>query len=162
MIEIERKYTVQTEKLLPLLPTLTPVTIRQGYLSDGPDGKTIRVRTKGANAFLTIKGKTEGISRSEFEYEIPVEDAIQLLEQFCPKSLYKDRYTLLHDGKTWEIDVFHQALEGLIVAEVELNDETETVALPEWVLAEVSDDHRYFNVFLINSKWENGELITLE
>lgn len=157
MKEIERKFLVNNS-VKDVLVHSDSVSIRQGYIMDAPDGKTVRVRTKGSKAFLTIKGKTTGISRTEFEYEIPVDDALYLLDHFCPKTLHKDRYKTEHAGKTWEIDVFHGNLEGLIVAELELQSEEESFELPEWVSKEVSDDKQYFNVYLINACWENGIL----
>lgn len=157
MKEIERKFLVN-DTVKDVLVHSEPVSIRQGYIMDAPDGKTVRVRTKGPKAFLTIKGKTTGISRTEFEYEIPVDDALHLLDHFCPKTLHKDRYKTEYAGKTWEIDVFHGYLEGLIVAELELQSEEESFELPEWADKEVSDDQRYFNVYLINSHWKNGVL----
>jgi CYTH domain-containing protein len=113
-------------------------------------GKTVRVRTKGEKGYLTIKGKTTGITRAEFEYEIPLEHALELLTNFCDKTLSKERYTLTFKEKIWEIDVFHGALEGLIVAEIELEDEAEIFEKPEWILDEVSYDPRYYNSQLVN------------
>lgn len=155
MLEIERKYLVGP-RIHEVLRYLQPKAIRQGYISEGPDGKTVRVRTKGSKGFLTIKGKTSGISRTEFEYEIPYEDAMQLLDSFCPAVLTKDRYVLEVASRTWEIDVFHGPLEGLIVAEAELESEDEELHLPDWIAEEVSHDPRYFNVSLIGARLENG------
>ncbi|MNY45444.1 hypothetical protein D3C86_1805470 [compost metagenome] len=109
----------------------------------------MRVRTKGEKGYLTIKGKSEGISRDEFEYEIPHEDALQLLTNFCPKFLEKERFELIVGEKKWEIDLFHGKLEGLIVAEIELESEEETFELPAWIDREVSDDVQYYNSKLI-------------
>lgn len=148
MQEIERKFLVNTA-ITSALADLTPQAIRQGYLLDAPDGKTIRVRTKGTKGFLTIKGPTTGISRTEFEYEIPLEDALDLLENFCGTCLHKDRYAPVVGGKHWDVDVFHGKLEGLIVAEIELESEDEEFERPEWLDKEVSDDARYYNVNLL-------------
>ena len=148
MTEIERKFLVN-DQIQTLLPTLEGVSIRQGYLLDSPDGKTVRVRTKGTKGFLTIKGPSEGISRTEFEYAIPHDEAEQLLNHFCAQVLSKVRYTTVHEGKTWEIDVFHGKLSGLIVAEIELEHENESFALPDWAAEEVSHDPAYYNVNLI-------------
>jgi adenylate cyclase len=150
MQEIERKFLVK-ESIQTVLQQLEPKAIRQGYIMDGPDGKTVRVRTKGSKGFLTIKGKTTGISRAEFEYEIPLEEARVLLDQFCGLTLSKDRYAVEAGGKTWDVDVFHDKLEGLIVAEIELETEDEAFELPEWAGREVSDDVRYYNVQLIKA-----------
>lgn len=148
MQEIERKFLVN-ERIHELIPDLSGKQIRQGYIMDSPDGKTVRVRTKGDKGFVTIKGKSIGITRSEFEYEIPLADAEMLLDTFCPAVLSKTRYTHVVDGKMWEIDVFHGKLAGLIVAEIELKSEDETVTIPDWVAEEVSDDPSYYNSNLI-------------
>ncbi len=153
--EIERKFLVKPDVWkAPAGGT----TIRQGYLSSVKE-RVVRVRTKGPKAFLTIKGLTKGISRSEFEYEIPVEDADVLLTNLCEQPLIeKTRYKEMHLGHTWEIDVFFGANEGLIVAEVELTDEKEQLTLPAWAGEEVSSDPRYFNSNLIANpycKWGN-------
>lgn len=148
MKEIERKFTVKPS-VLEVLSFLAPKKIQQGYLMDEA-GKTVRVRTKGEKGYLTIKGKTTGITRAEFEYEIPLEHALELLTNFCAKTLSKERYTLTFKEKIWEIDVFHGALEGLIVAEIELEDEAEIFEKPEWILDEVSYDPRYYNSQLVN------------
>lgn len=148
MKEIERKFLVN-DRIHAALANHEPKTIRQGYILDAEDGRTVRVRTKGIKGFLTIKGASEGISRSEFEYEIPYEDALALLDGFCPLTLEKDRYAITVGGKVWDVDVFHGKLAGLIVAEIELEDERERFELPEWAEKEVSDDARYYNVQLI-------------
>lgn len=147
MKEIERKYLVKNE-IHEVVKYLQSKKIKQGYISDS-DGKTVRVRTKGEKGYLTIKGKTEGISRDEFEYEIPHDDALKLLADFCPKFLEKERFELIVGEKKWEIDLFHGKLEGLIVAEIELESEEETFELPAWIDREVSDDAQYYNSKLI-------------
>lgn len=147
MKEIERKFLVNHE-LLDVIKYLQSKKIRQGYISD-IDGKTVRVRTKGEKGYLTIKGKSSGISRDEFEYEIPFEDANQLLQNFCPKVLEKERFDLIIGEKKWEIDIFHGKLEGLIIAELELESEDEVFELPGWIQEEVSDDVQYYNSRLI-------------
>jgi adenylate cyclase len=151
MQEIEHKFLV-TDAIRDVLRTLEPKSIRQGYILDDPSGKTVRVRTKGHKGFLTIKGKTTGITRSEYEYEIPFDDAEALLNDFCELTLVKDRYAVVFNGKTWDVDVFHGKLEGLIVAEIELENENESFELPPWAGKKVSDDPRYYNVNLIQRK----------
>ena len=148
--ETERKFLV-LPTIHEVLSGVSPNPICQGYIMDAPDGRTVRVRTKGDKGFLTIKGPSVGISRSEFEYEIPFAEAEALLADFCPKSLLKDRYELTYAGKLWEVDVFHGHLEGLIVAEIELEGADENFAFPDWLGKEVSDDDRYYNVQLINA-----------
>ena len=147
MKEIERKFLVKDE-LLDVVKYLQSKKIKQGYISDS-DGKTVRVRTKGEKGYLTIKGKSSGISRDEYEYEIPFEDASQLLTDFCPKFLEKERFELIIGEKKWEIDLFHGKLEGLIIAELELESEDEAFDLPSWIQEEVSNDPQYYNSNLI-------------
>jgi adenylate cyclase len=148
MKEIERKYLV-SDTISEVVKYLQSKKIRQGYISD-EDGKTVRVRTKGDKGYLTIKGKTVGISRDEFEYEIPFEDANQLLANFCAKVLDKERYELIVGEKKWEIDIFHGKLEGLKIAEIELESEEEEFELPGWIEKEVSSDVQYYNSKLID------------
>lgn len=140
-VEIERKFLVNsTQFLLGLEGT----EFKQGYLNR--EGATVRVRVAGEQGFLTIKGKTQGISRAEFEYPIPIKDAEAMLTTLCAlPPIEKTRYLINHANKCWEVDVFHGANQGLIVAEVELNSENEALALPEWVGADVSRETRYFN-----------------
>lgn len=145
-IEIERKFLVKPELWLTVNKG-TGQQYVQGYLLTEP-GKTIRVRIGGDQGFLTIKGATKGISRSEFEYEIPVAEAEQLLKQFCAALVAKTRYLIEHKGKHWEVDVFAGDNEGLVVAEIELAAEDEAFELPDWVDQEVSDDERYYNAYL--------------
>ncbi len=146
-MEIERKFLINTEKW-QVLNKPEPKLIIQAYLVNTPD-KTVRVRIKGTKGFLTIKGATTGISRSEFEYEIPIEDARQLIEQFAEKVIEKHRYEIHTDEHIWEVDVFHGNLEGLLLAEIELNSEDEAFSIPSWVGEEVSNDPEYFNAKLI-------------
>jgi adenylate cyclase len=139
--EIERKFLVADESWRDGTPG---VRIDQGYLSQDPE-RTVRVRVAGEHAWITIKGRTEGITRAEFEYAIPVEDAQDLLGLCLPSVIDKTRYEISHGGHLWEIDVFHGANLGLVIAEVELADEAISPDLPPWVGAEVSADARYFN-----------------
>lgn len=147
MKEIERKFLV-TQEVESVLVASSFKTIQQGYMYADSE-KTIRVRTKGDKGFLTIKGKTIGITRSEYEYEIPFEDAEAMLKKFCPKVLIKKRYEVIFSGKKWEIDVFEGKLSGLIVAELELSHEDETFDKPNWLGEEVSHDSSYINSNLI-------------
>lgn len=130
----------------------------QGYLNTDK-ARTVRVRLAGDRAFLTIKGKSEGISRAEYEYEIPHADASELLN-LCDSVIDKCRYTLEVLGLVWEVDEFFGANEGLVVAEVELKSETHSITLPDWVGEEVSGDWRYFNSSLIQNPyctWGNSK-----
>lgn len=146
-MEIERKFLVDAEKWQTISKP-EPKLIIQAYLVNTPY-KTVRVRIKGTKGYLTIKGPTSGISRTEFEYEIPLEDARELIEQFAEKVIEKHRYEIHHDNHIWEVDVFHGKLEGLLLAEIELNSEDETFSKPSWVSKEVSHDPEYFNAKLI-------------
>jgi adenylate cyclase len=129
--------------------------IAQGYLSTDPE-RTVRVRLYGNEGFLTIKGKGD-ITRAEFEYPIPAEDARHLLDHLCQRPvLSKHRYRITFEGRLWEVDEFHGANEGLVVAEIELPDEDTPFARPSWVGEEVTGDARYFNSRLVShpySEW---------
>ena len=140
-LEIERKFLVDAKKIAALNLT-GGEKISQGYLCTEP---TVRVRTKGARAFLTVKSANDGLIRHEYEYEIPVADAVEMLKLCAPRTLEKTRYKIEHGGKIWELDIFEGRHAGLILAEVELDSAEEKVELPEWIGAEVSDDERYYN-----------------
>jgi adenylate cyclase len=151
-IEIERKFLVNGEAWKDLA---TGTTYRQGYLSSEKE-RTVRVRTINDKGFLTIKGLTRGASRAEFEYDIPADDANQLLDELCLKPLIeKKRYKIQHDGLIWEVDAFFGENDGLIVAEVELESEDQVFTKPEWVGAEVTGDPRYYNANLIANPYKN-------
>ena len=120
----------------------------QGYLSTKPE-RVVRVRIAGVNATLTIKGVTNGLARDEFEYSIPIVDAERILRDLCPHPLIeKTRYRVTVRPHTWEVDVFHGVNEGLVVAELEVADESETFTMPPWIDREVSGDVRYSNTNL--------------
>ena len=142
-LEIERKFLVNPEKL-PAQILTGGEKISQGYLCVEP-ARTVRIRIKGSKGFLTIKSSNVGIVRKEFEYEIPLDDAQELLKLCAPNVLKKVRYKVEYVGKIWEVDIFSGRHEGLILAEVELNSADEFVDLPNWIEKEVSDDPRYFN-----------------
>jgi len=121
----------------------------QGYLSSS-EKVSIRIRSSGEKAYLNFKSATLGISRSEYEYEIPLADADEMLASFSEGPLIeKVRYFVKRGNHTWEIDVFEGANEGLVVAEIELKDEDEAFERPAWVGDEVSDNPRYYNVCLV-------------
>lgn len=141
-VEIERKFLVQRELWRP---RNDGVAYRQGYLSRAED-RIVRVRIAGRAAFLTIKGRTSSISRSEFEYPIPVGDAEIMLDRLCERPLIeKTRYEETCGGHIWTVDVFQGENDGLILAEIELGSEEEPFDRPGWLGREVSDDPRYFN-----------------
>lgn len=147
-LEIERKFLVD-EKKLPAQILNGGVKIAQGYLNVEP-ARTVRVRIKGERGFLTIKSANVGIVRKEFEYEIPLDDAQEILKLCAPRILEKVRYKIEYAGKIWEVDVFGGQNAGLILAEIELAAVDEEIILPDWVGAEVSEDKRYFNSNLVS------------
>ena len=143
--EIERKFLVDGAWTPPGAGT----AFEQGYLSSVAE-RTVRVRIEGDHAKLTIKGKTSGVSRSEFEYAIPVDDARTMLDELCERPvIVKRRHIVMHAGKKWEVDVFGGENAGLVIAELELASEDEAFEKPEWVRAEVSHDPRYYNSNLV-------------
>jgi CYTH domain-containing protein len=112
--------------------------------------RTVRVRIVGNRGFLTVKGLTKGIERTEYEYEIPVEDARSILTELCEKPVIeKKRCRIEYKGLIWEVDEFFGENKGLVLAEVELTREDRTFEKPEWVGKEVSADHRYQNANLV-------------
>ena len=151
--EIERKYLITGE-----VPEGESSELQQAYLSLDRE-RTVRVRIDGVTAFLTIKGRTEGISRKEFEYEIPLEDAEALMALAVGNPVRKTRTRINHGEHIWEVDVFHDDNAGLVVAEVELTSEQDRPDLPAWVGEEVSHDPRYRNSLLAQSpycEWPAG------
>ena len=126
---------------------------RQGYLSAAAR-RNVRVRIIGDQGFLTVKGRASGITRLEFEYEIPLADAESMLDQLCLEPLIeKTRFLVEYAGLTWEIDRFAGVNAGLVVAEVELSDEDQEIELPPWVGREVTDDPRYLNSSLVEKPY---------
>lgn len=157
MKEIERKFLVRSDRYKSLAEG---VLYRQGYLNSDK-ARVVRVRVAGSKGWITIKGAVQGVTRPEYEYEIPVAEANELLSQLCEQPLIeKVRYTLrAEDGHTWEVDAFLGANEGLQIAEIELQAEDEPFAKPDWLGAEVSGDDRYYNSSLIRapySTWKEG------
>lgn len=139
--EIERKFLVNPSKL----PAgQNGDEYMQGYLSITDTGVT-RIRVIGEQGFLTIKSKTIGITRDEYEYEIPFKDAVRLIKLSQGEVIHKTRTKIVFDGKKWEIDEFHGKNKGLWLAEIELVDSKEPFSKPEWVLDDVSNDKKYFN-----------------
>ncbi|MCP4754474.1 MAG: CYTH domain-containing protein [Proteobacteria bacterium] len=155
--EIERKFLV---KGTGWKDGVVGRIYRQGYLPTG-DECVVRVRVAGDDGYLTIKGRNVGLTRLEFEYPIPVEEADSLLDSLCRKPIVeKTRYEVEYEGLVWEIDVFAGENEGLVTAEVELENENLEVSLPDWIDREVSDDARYFNVNLVEHpycEWKDSD-----
>lgn len=152
--EIERKFLLSHEGWRPLVAR--SVEMRQGYMSSSPE-VSVRVRIAGPDAWLNFKSATLGVSRHEFEYPIPRGDAEEMLALFCAgRCLDKTRHYVPLGEHVWEIDEFHGANAGLLVAEIELAAEFEQFECPDWVGLEVSSDPRYYNVCLIDhpySRW---------
>lgn len=149
-VEIERKFLVRGDhwKMLG-----QGVLLRQGYLSSSPE-RTVRVRIEGELAMLTIKGKSSGATRSEWEYPIPLADAQAFLDSLCEHPLIeKKRYRIPFEGMVWEVDEFFGENAGLVVAEVELAAEGQVFAKPDWIAEEVTQDPRYFNSSLIRNPY---------
>ncbi|HEY8499428.1 MAG TPA: CYTH domain-containing protein [Clostridia bacterium] len=149
--EIERKFLV---KNMSFKENSTGVLYLQGYMST--DSKVaVRVRTVGSKAYLTIKGMRSGISRLEYEYEIPYEDANEIMHNLCKKPIIKKyRYKVCYKGYTWEIDEFLDENEGLIVAEIELQSEEEQFPKPDFIGEEITYDFRYLNSNLVNRPYK--------
>jgi len=152
-VEIERKFLVSSDAWRTLgQPTL----LRQGYLCADPE-RTVRVRIEGDQGVLTIKSKSEGASRGEWEYPIPLNEAEELLDRLCERPLVeKYRRRIDYRGFTWEVDEFLGENAGLVVAEIELPSEDAAFELPDWIGQEVTGERRYYNSSLIKlpfSKW---------
>jgi len=147
--EIERKYLVIGEAWKELA---TGTLYRQGYLNSQKE-RVVRARTMGDRAALTVKGITVGATRLEFEYDIPFDDATQLLELCEQPIIEKTRYKIAIGDLVWEVDEFHGVNEGLTVAECELESEDQAIDKPAWIGDEVTGDPRYFNSNLIASPY---------
>jgi adenylate cyclase len=145
-VEVERKFLVTDDSWRDAVTSETRIV--QGYIAQ-TEVATVRVRVRADTGYLTIKGATTGVARSEFEYEIPVDDALGMLEELAQGPVIdKVRHLVPVGSHVWEVDVFAGANAPLVMAEVELADADEHFALPAWAGAEVSDDMRYFNVNL--------------
>lgn len=142
--EIERKFLVLPEALPRILQGVQGVRIRQGYLPSAPD-TTYRVRIKGTKAYITLKLGREGISCDEYEYEIPMDHALDLLGRHTEARLEKTRYEVPYGGHRWEVDLFDGKLAGLALAELELEDINQAFPRPPWAGEEVSERPEYSN-----------------
>lgn len=146
-LEIERKYLVINDKWKDNI--LSESVLKQGYIANQPNA-TVRVRIADGAAYLNIKSATKGISRAEFEYQIPLADAEQILEQVAEQPFIdKTRYKVQWGEHVWDLDLFAGDNQGLVMAEVELDSEDETFELPPWAGQEVSGDPRYYNASLV-------------
>nr|WP_315165171.1 CYTH domain-containing protein [uncultured Flavobacterium sp.] len=154
MIEIERKFLVTSKAFKT--EAFSQNKIAQGYLSSVPE-RTVRVRIKGDKGFVTVKGisSDSGMSRFEWEKEIPVDEAENLLK-LCEKGIIdKIRFNVKIGNHTFEVDEFYGENEGLIIAEIELNSENEVFERPNWLGEEVTNDKRYYNSYLSNHPFKN-------
>lgn len=151
--EIERKFLVAGENWKERADA--GEAMRQGYLCV-EDDRTVRVRLTQNGAKMTVKGASEGIARSEYEYEIPRRDAREMIDALCIDTpIAKTRYRVDQGDHTWEVDVFEGANTGLVLAEVELRREDESVEIPDWVGREVTDDERYYNAYLTRHPFDS-------
>jgi adenylate cyclase len=153
-VEIERKFLLSSDKWRD--EVVRSSRIRQGYMGK-IDKASVRIRVQGDKANINIKSATLDIRRMEYEYEIPLDEAEEMLDQLCNQpQIDKTRFIVEQGKHTWEIDEFYGDNEGLLVAEVELGNEDEEVIKPDWLGDEVTADPRYYNVNLINhpfNKW---------
>lgn len=141
-IEIEHKYLVKNDSYKDLAKEV--IHIRQGYLCREPE-RIVRVRTWNDRAYLTVKGKTSVDMRHEYEYEIPYNDAIEMLDLCQGIILEKDRYIVEYEGLVWEVDEFHGAKEGLVMTEVELKDSDSVYKIPPFAGINVTGNSSYYN-----------------
>ena len=154
MTEIERKFLVKSEAFKD--QAFNSYDIRQGFLNSAPE-RTVRIRLKNDKGLLTIKGKSsaDGLSRFEWEKEIPKTDAEALL-LLCEKRIIdKTRYEVKVGNHTFEVDEFYGDNQGLIIAEVELNSKTDTFEKPDWLGEEVTGDIKYYNSNLSKLPFKN-------
>ncbi|MBQ8650815.1 MAG: CYTH domain-containing protein [Flavobacteriales bacterium] len=154
MNEIERKFLVKGD-FMPYVVSSTHIA--QGYLSSVAE-RTVRVRLRGDKGYLTIKGRSsdDGLSRYEWEKEIPAGEACELLKLCEGGVIDKTRHIIPYGRHTWEVDVFHGENEGLVMAEIELSDTCEEFEKPEWIADEVTGDKRYYNSYISShpySRW---------
>lgn len=147
MIEIERKFLVKSDAFKAV--ATASYEIAQGYLNSNPE-RTVRIRIKGEKGFITIKGlgNASGMSRFEWEKEIPIDEAKQLLSLCEQGIIEKTRFEVNIGNHLYEIDEFYGANKGLLLAEVELTFETEKIEMPNWLGVEVTKDSRYYNAYL--------------
>jgi len=151
MIEIERKFLIKNENWKPLG---NGINIKQGYLSIDPE-RVVRVRIANDKAFITIKGKPNGIVRTELEYEIPKYEAEIMMRMCLNFPVEKTRFKEEINNMIWEIDFFEGLNKGLVMAEIEMDDENQKIDLPDWIGEEVSLDRRYYNSYLSMNPYSN-------
>ena len=160
-IEIERKFLLKNDEWKDQVSAST--YFKQGYLVGTHSGdennsvkSSVRIRIEGDNANINIKSMTLSITRQEYEYAIPIDDATKMLDELCEQPLIeKTRHIVKFDGHKWEIDVFAGDNDGLIVAEIELQDENEKFTIPSWLGEDVSDQIKYYNVSLVKNPYSS-------
>lgn len=152
--EIERKYLVKDTSFLK--ENFISEKIIQGYLSVDPD-RVVRIRVKGEKGFITIKGKSSdsGTTRLEWEKEIAVDEVLTLLPLCLPGVINKTRFLVPFQNQNFEVDVFYGENEGLVVAELELENENQAINKPDWLGEEVTQDSRYYNAYLTDNPYKN-------
>ncbi len=156
-VEIERKFLLKNEQWKAKADI--GCFYRQGYLVSSGDMSSVRIRSSSHKAWVNIKSAEAGMTRLEYEYEIPLADADEMLDRLCAKPIVeKTRYLVENGDHTWEIDVFSGCNAGLVVAEIELGDENEPIDFPSWVGEEVTDDKRYYNVYLVQHPYSDWSL----
>jgi adenylate cyclase len=149
-LEIERKFLIKNDSWKNEIKKT--VSIRQGYLNSEVE-RTVRIRIQGEQGVLTIKGKNQNVTRKEFEYQIPLDDALNLLSMCEKPIIEKTRFLIPSNRSTWEIDVFDGENKGLVIAEIELTSEEESFDIPNWLGEEVSSE--YYNSSLITNPYGN-------
>ena len=155
-VEIERRFLIENDKWHQYADE--PLLLKQAYLSVEKE-RTVRVRIVGQRAWLTLKGYISELSRSEFEYEIPLADAEKMMESMCPFKMEKWRYLVRWGGSLFEIDVFLGENAPLVVAEIELPDENADFDRPDWLGREITSDSMFTNAYLSKhpfSSWKNA------
>jgi adenylate cyclase len=151
-LEIERKFLIKNDSWKNEIKKT--VSIRQGYLNSEVE-RTVRIRIQGEQGVLTIKGKNQNVTRKEFEYQIPLDDALNLLSMCEKPIIKKTRFLIPSNRSTWEIDVFDGENKGLVIAEIELTSEEESFDIPNWLGEEVSSESKYYNSSLITNPYGN-------
>jgi adenylate cyclase len=152
--EIERKFLVNSQVFKTMGERHY---IHQGFLSAEKE-RVVRIRIMDDDAWITVKGKSEGAARAEFEYEIPMDDARFMLHNLClHPTIEKYRYKIVHEGFTWEVDEFLGENAGLVVAEIELEEAGQAFTKPDWVGEEVTSDPRYYNASLVRNPYNTWD-----
>lgn len=164
-VEIERRFLINGNPWWSI-PGVTHRDIRQGYLSISPES-TVRIRLERyvedrveiSHGYVTIKGRSVGAVRKEYEYRIDPNDAAEMISSMCGHVLEKRRWYIPQGKRTWHVDVFGGQNQGLAIAEIELDSEDEALELPGWVSTEITDDYRYANSNLAANPWKSWRTV---